>query len=375
MSLPDGILTSESVTAGHPDKVADRISDAILDACLGQDAQARVACETLVTRDLVVIAGEVAGRFNLDPAAVARAAIADIGYDRPAEGFAASQVEVAVRLQQQSGDIALGVDAGGAGDQGLMIGFACDETPERLPLPIALAHRLARRLHAARTQGTLPWLRPDGKTQVSVRYEAGVPVGVEAVVVSAQHEEGVDLETIREALRREIIDPEIPAGLRSGDVRYHLNPTGRFVAGGPAADTGLTGRKIIVDTYGGAAPHGGGAFSGKDPSKQDRSGAYVARHIALSLVHAGLARRAQVQLAYAIGVAEPVAVAVQTDGTGRLPDRDLAVIVRRTWDLTPSGIIAKLDLRRPIYTPTSAYGHVGRPDLDLPWEQPRALSV
>lgn len=375
MHLFNGLLTSESVTLGHPDKVADRISDTILDHCLGQDPEARVACETLVTRDLVVIAGEIAGKLDLDVEAIARNAIAAIGYDRAEEGFAARSVEVKTRLQRQSGDIAQGVDEGGAGDQGLVIGFACDETPELLPLPIALAHRLSRRLHAVRSQGILPWLRPDGKTQVTVRYAGGQPVGIDTVVLSAQHEEGIVLGDLRDQLRREVLDRELPEGWASDVSAIHINPTGRFVAGGPAADTGLTGRKIIVDTYGGSTAHGGGAFSGKDPSKQDRSGAYVARQIAVSLVHAGLARRAQVQLAYAIGVAHPVAVAVQTDGSGKLADHDLADLVRSTWDLTPSGIIAGLDLRRPIYAPTSAYGHFGRRDIHLPWEQPRTLAV
>jgi S-adenosylmethionine synthetase len=374
MSIPAGIRTSESVTAGHPDKVADRISDAILDHCLAQDPAARVACETLVTRDLVVIAGEVAGDLDIDPAAIARTAIADIGYDRPSEGFAAASVAIDVRLQRQSADIARGVDTGGAGDQGLMVGFACDETPELLPLPIAIAHRLARQLHQVRSSQELPWLRPDGKTQVSVRYADGRPVEVTAVVVSAQHTEDVDQADLHAAIRRAVIDPIVPSGLLAPSARIHINPTGRFVAGGPAADTGLTGRKIIVDTYGGAAPHGGGAFSGKDPSKQDRSGAYAARQIAASIVHAGLARRAQVQLAYAIGVAEPVSVTVETDGTGRIPDRDLSACVLRTWNLTPAGIIRGLDLRQPRYAAISAYGHVGRRDVDLPWERPRALA-
>jgi S-adenosylmethionine synthetase len=368
-----GMFTSESVTEGHPDKVADRISDAVLDHCLQQDPLARVACETLVTRDLVVIAGEISRTVSVDAPAIARDIIRGIGYDRPEEGFAADTVEILPRLHHQSQDIAVGVDGGGAGDQGLMFGYACDETPEFFPLPLSLAHRLARQLAEVRRSRRLPWLRPDGKTQVTVRYDKGVPVGIAALVVSTQHEAEVGLATLQEAILREVIAPVVPAGLMGADTHIHINPTGRFVAGGPAADTGLTGRKIIVDSYGGSAPHGGGAFSGKDPSKQDRSAAYMARHIAVSLVAAGLAKRAQIQLAYAIGVAEPVSVLVQTFGTGKKPELELEGIVRRSFDLTPGGIISTLDLRRPIYTAISAYGHFGRSDLDLPWERPARL--
>jgi S-adenosylmethionine synthetase len=374
MHITTGLFTSESVTEGHPDKVADRISDAILDACLRQDPYARVACETLVSRELVVIAGEFAGQVNIDPPAIARAAIRDIGYDRPAAGFSADEVEIVTRLQRQSGDIAQGVDAGGAGDQGLMFGFACDETAEFLPLPISLAHRLARRLAVVRTTGALPWVRPDGKTQVTVRYADGEPQAVTSLVVSTQHDAGVSLAEVQAAIRSEVIAQVVPMALLDPGVRIHINPTGRFVTGGPAADTGLTGRKIIVDTYGGAAPHGGGAFSGKDPSKQDRSAAYMARHIAVSLVAAGLCRRALIQLAYAIGVAEPVSVLVQTHGTGNHTEAELERMVRRSFDLTPRGIIDSLDLRRPIYAATSAYGHVGRPDATFPWDRPRILA-
>jgi len=373
MSIPSGHFTSESVTEGHPDKLADRISDQILDRCLAQDSDARVACETLVSRDLVVIAGEFAGKVDVDVADTAREAIRAIGYTRPGEGFAADTVEIQTRIQQQSGDIAQGVDLGGAGDQGLMFGYACDETPEYLPLPISLAHRLARRLAEVRTTGLLPWVRPDGKTQVTVRYANGVPQAVTAVVVSTQHEDHVRQADLQEAIRAEVIARVVPAKLLDDQARFHINPTGRFVAGGPAADTGLTGRKIIVDTYGGAAPHGGGAFSGKDPSKQDRSAAYMARHIAVSLVAAGLARRAQIQLAYAIGVAEPISVLVQTFGTSLRPEVELEQIVRRSFDLTPRGIVATLDLRRPIYALTSAYGHFGRPETAFSWERPREL--
>lgn len=375
MHFDTGLFTSESVTEGHPDKVADRISDSILDQCLAHDASARVACETLVTRDLVVVAGEITCTTVPDIPTIARDVIRQIGYDRPGEGFSADSVVVENRIQRQSDDIALGVDLGGAGDQGLMFGFACDETPERLPLAISLAHRLALRLTEVRRSDLLPWLRPDGKTQVTVAYERGVPRAVTAVVVSAQHEPDITPTTIQQAIRDLVITPVVPDRLLSSQTRLHINPTGRFVSGGPAADTGLTGRKIIVDTYGGSAPHGGGAFSGKDPSKQDRSGAYIARHIAVSLVAAGLARQAQVQLAYAIGVAEPVSVLVQTFGTGQMSDPELGRLVRASFDLTPRGIITTLNLRRPIYAAISAYGHFGRTDVDLPWERPAPLDL
>ncbi len=362
------LFTSESVTEGHPDKVADQISDAVLDACLARDPLSRVACETLVTKDNVVIAGEISDGGGIDVEAIARDTIRRIGYDRPDEGFSADTCRVQVFLQRQSGDIGRGVDTGGAGDQGLVFGYACDETPELMPLPIALAHRLARRLAGARRDGTLPWARPDGKTQVTVEYEGDTPVRVDTVVVSTQHEADVSQTEVEAAVRKHAIDAVIPRGLRDGRETVHVNPTGRFVEGGPAADTGLTGRKIVVDTYGGAAPHGGGAFSGKDPTKVDRSAAYAARQVAKSLVAAGLARRALVQLAYAIGVAEPVSVLVRTFGTSEVSEEELVGLVRRSFPLTPSGMIEALGLRAPIYLPTAAYGHFGRAEAGFPWE-------
>ena len=367
------LFTSESVTEGHPDKVADRLSDAVLDAYLARDSTARVACEVLVTRQRAVVAGEIRSEARIDLEPLVRDTIREIGYDRPGEGFDADHCEVELRLERQSGDIARGVDSGGAGDQGLMFGYACDETPELMPLPIVLAHRLTRRLAALRRDGTLPWLRPDGKAQVTVAYRDGRPAAVTAVVVSCQHLEEVDETAVASAVREHVVAPSIPTGLLGPDSVLHVNPTGRFVTGGPAADCGLTGRKIIVDTYGGAAPHGGGAFSGKDPTKVDRSAAYMARHVAKSLIGAGLARQALVQLAYAIGVAEPVSVSVFTGGTGAVPDDELARLATDSFPLTPGGIIDALALRRPIFGATSSYGHFGRSEPGFTWEQEKSL--
>jgi S-adenosylmethionine synthetase len=383
----NGLFTSESVTEGHPDKVADQISDAILDACLAQDPTARVACETLVAPGNVVLAGEITTSARIDREAIARDTIARVGYDDPALGFDAERVKVSDLVGQQSAQIAAGVDVAletrngitdskqilaGAGDQGMMFGYASDETPELLPLPIALAHRLARGLAAARRNGTVPGLRPDGKTQVSVRYQDGVPVTVERVVISAHHAPDVSDTDLRESVLVHVVDAGVPAELWVSDdptERVLINPAGRFTLGGPAADSGLTGRKIIVDTYGGMVPHGGGAFSGKDPSKVDRSAAYAARHVAGNVVAAGLAPRCVVQIAYAIGVASPVSLFLETFGTGQIADDRLTTVVGDVFDLRPGAIRMALDLDRPIYRQTAAYGHFGRPDLDLPWER------
>ncbi len=375
LGLPpgSGVLTSESVTGGHPDKVADQVSDAVLDAHLAGDPCARVACETLVTTDLVVLAGEISSQARVDAEAVARRVIRDIGYDRPGEGFDADTCEVQVRLHGQAHEIAEGVDTGGAGDQGMMLGYATDETPELMPLPISLAHRITRRLGELRTSGELPWLRPDGKAQVSVEYRPDGPPRISAVVVSTQHERGVALDDLRRAIGREVVSPVIAGWQRSPSFQLHVNPAGTFIEGGPATDTGLTGRKIIVDTYGGAVSHGGGAFSGKDATKVDRSGAYMARHVARSLVAAGFSHRALVQIAYAIGRADPVAVAVSSLGTGTVPDAELTELVRSAFDLTPNGIIAGLDLRRPVYLPTAAGGHFGRTGPGFTWETNQPL--
>ncbi len=374
------LFTSESVTEGHPDKLCDQISDAVLDAILAQDPQARVACETFATTGVVTIMGEVTTTAQVDVSDVARKVILDVGYDSSDKCFDGASCAVMTALHAQSPDIAQGVDqalegraesAGdtGAGDQGMMFGYACDETPELMPMPIALSHRLARKLTEVRKNGELPWLRPDGKTQVTVVYEDGRPVAVDTVVISTQHDPDISQEEIHEAIRKHVINPVIPAELLSADTKYFINPTGRFVIGGPAGDTGLTGRKIIVDTYGGYAPHGGGAFSGKDPTKVDRSAAYAARHAAVNVVAAGLARKCQIQLAYAIGVARPVSVLVETFGTGAVPEDRLAEAVKQVFDFRPAAIIERLNLRRPIYRQTAAYGHFGRPDLDLPWEK------
>jgi S-adenosylmethionine synthetase len=354
------LFSSESVTEGHPDKIADQISDAVLDAILAEDASGRVACETLVTTGLAVIAGEITTEAWVDLPNLVRGTIARIGYDNATYGFDCHTCAVMSTIDKQSPDIAQGVDREGAGDQGMMFGYASDETPELMPLPIVLSHALTKRLADLRKDGTLPWLRPDGKAQVSVRYENGRPVRVETVVVSTQHAEDVDNETIHREIVERIITPVVNQYLPSEDITYHINPTGRFVIGGPMGDAGLTGRKIIVDTYGGMGRHGGGAFSGKDPSKVDRSAAYAARWVAKNVVAAGLAKRCEVQVAYAIGVAEPVSVLVETFGTGTVSDEVLTQAVREVFSLTPRAISEALELRAPIYSPTAAYGHFGR---------------
>ena len=362
------LFTSESVTEGHPDKVADQISDAVLDAYLVKDPNAHVACETMVAADHVVVAGEIGTEAEVDVESVVRRTVRSIGYDREDLRFWHDGVVVENLLHRQSREIRRGVDTGGAGDQGMMFGFACDETPELMPLPIELAHRITRRLSEARRSGELAWLRPDGKSQVTVEYRDGRPSRVTAVVVSCQHEPEVERAQIEEAVRGAILPPALDGWAIDDHVQLLVNPTGSFALGGPVADSGLTGRKIIVDTYGGAAPHGGGAFSGKDPSKVDRSASYAARHVAKALVKAGLARRVLVQIAYAIGVAEPVSVSVDTAGTGVRPDAELERLVRTSFDLTPRGIIRDLDLLRPIYLPTAAFGHFGREDGAFTWE-------
>lgn len=369
MSTPSGYLfTSESVTEGHPDKISDQISDAILDAALTADPTARVACETLVTTGLVVVAGEITTEAVVDYSRVARETIRGIGYTRAKYGFDCDTCAVLSALDRQSPDIAMGVDTGGAGDQGLMFGFACNETPELMPLPIQLAHMLSRRLAEVRKSGELPYLRPDGKSQVTVEYRDGRPFRLEAVVISSQHDANVTNEQLRAEIEEKVIKHTVSSELLDKDTKYHINPTGRFVTGGPQGDAGLTGRKIIVDTYGGYAPHGGGAFSGKDPTKVDRSAAYMARYVAKNIVAAGLADRCLVQLAYAIGVANPVSVLVDTAGTGRISEAALAKLVRDNFELTPGGIIEELKLRRPIYKATAAYGHFGRNEEGFTWE-------
>ncbi len=370
MSTESGYLfTSESVTEGHPDKIADQISDAVLDAALTEDPTARVACETLVTTGLVVIAGEITTSARVDYTKVARETIRDIGYTRAKYGFDADTCSVLSALDRQSPDIAMGVDTGGAGDQGLMFGFACTETPELMPLPIQLAHLLARRLSEARKTGELPYLRPDGKSQVTIEYRDGRPFRASAIVISSQHDANVTNEQLRAEIEEKVIRRTVSSELLDKDTKLHINPTGRFVTGGPQGDAGLTGRKIIVDTYGGYAPHGGGAFSGKDPTKVDRSAAYMARYVAKNIVAAGLADRCLVQLAYAIGVVDPVSVAIETNGSSRLSESHLSKLVRDHFDLTPRGIIAELNLRRPIYKATAAYGHFGREENGFTWEK------
>ena len=363
------LFTSESVTEGHPDKIADQISDAVLDAVLSQDAMGRVACETLVTTGLAMVAGEITTSAVLDYSEIVRGVIREVGYTRAKYGFDADTCAVISSLKRQSPDIAMGVDTGGAGDQGLMFGYACDETDELMPLPIVLAHKLVRRLAEVRKAGHLPFLRPDGKSQVTVEYVEDRPARVDCVVISAQHSDSVSNREIHESIVKEVIQHVVPPALLDSRTKFHINPTGRFVVGGPMGDAGLTGRKIIVDTYGGYSRHGGGALSGKDPTKVDRSACYMARYVAKNLVAAGLARRAEVQLAYAIGVAEPVSVMVDTFETGIIPDEQLTDLVRTVFSLTPRGIIESLDLRRPIYRPTAAYGHFGRSEPTFTWER------
>ena len=362
------LFTSESVTEGHPDKIADQISDAVLDAMLDQDKTSRVACETMVTTGLAVVAGEITTKAYVEIPKLVRSVIEDIGYDDAAYGFDCHTCAVTTTIDQQSPDIALGVNTGGAGDQGLMFGFACNETPELMPLPIMLAHKLAMRLSKVRKNGELGYLRPDGKTQVTVEYENGRPSRIDTIVVSSQHSDKVTQKKIRADILKHVIEPLLPKKLLNGKaIKYHVNPTGNFVIGGPMGDCGLTGRKIIVDTYGGMGRHGGGAFSGKDPSKVDRSGCYAARWVAKNVVASGLCDRCEVQVAYAIGVAEPVSVMVDSFGTGKVSDDKLTALVRKHFDLTPRGIIEALKLRRPIYRRTAAYGHFGRGDFA--WEQ------
>jgi S-adenosylmethionine synthetase len=362
------IFTSESVTEGHPDKVADQISDAVLDAVMEQDPYGRVACEVLVTTGLCIVAGEITTRCYVDVPKLARKTIEEIGYTDAAFGFDFQTCGVLNAIQGQSPDIAMGVDPGGAGDQGMMFGYACDETDELMPLPIMLAHKLVQRLSEIRRAGTLDFLRPDGKSQVSVEYVDGVPTRIDAVVVSTQHSDKISTEELRAEVKKHVIDPVIPADMVDAETKFHINPTGRFVIGGPHGDTGLTGRKIIVDTYGGMGRHGGGAFSGKDPTKVDRSACYMARYIAKNVVAAGLARRCEVQLAYAIGVAEPVSINCNTFGTGVVEETRIIELIRQHFSLTPKGIIESLQLRRPIYRKTAAFGHFGRTEVTFSWE-------
>ena len=385
------LFTSESVTEGHPDKICDQISDAVLDAILEKDRMARVACETAVTTGLVLVMGEITTECYADIPKIVRETVREIGYDRAKYGFDCDTCAVVTSIDEQSPDIALGVnkaleartgemtdeeiEAIGAGDQGMMFGFACDETPELMPMPISLAHKLARKLGAVRKDGTLGYLRPDGKTQVTVEYDGDRPVRIDTIVISAQHSPEVGQDTIREDLLNSVVKSVVPEELTDRNTRCLVNPTGRFVVGGPQGDSGLTGRKIIVDTYGGYARHGGGAFSGKDPTKVDRSASYAARYIAKNIVAAGLARKCEIQLAYAIGVARPLAIYADSFGTGIIPDADIAKLINRHFDLRPAGIIRMLDLRRPIYRQTAAYGHFGRTDVELPWERTDAAEI
>jgi len=362
------LFTSESVSMGHPDKLADQISDAVLDAMLEQDPASRVACETMVTTELAVIAGEITSKADVDVEKLVRSVMRDVGYTDSATGIGCDSCEVVVKLDQQSPDIAQGVDADGAGDQGLMFGYACDDTEELMPLPIALSHQILEKLNEARFSKKVDWLRPDSKSQVTVEYDGFTPVRIDTVVVSTQHGPNVDNETIQKFIKEEIVQPLLPAKLVKGDVTYHINPTGKFEIGGPHGDCGLTGRKIIVDTYGGWGRHGGGAFSGKDSTKVDRSAAYMSRHVAKNIVAAGLAKRCEVQLAYAIGVADPVSVHVDTQGTGKIDDAVICDIVREQYPLSTQGIIKYLKLQRPIFRKTAAGGHFGRNDPDFTWE-------
>src|SRR6266567_3335154 len=362
------IFTSESITEGHPDKIADQISDAVLDAVLEQDPYGRVACETLVTTGICMVAGEITTKCYVDVARLARETIEYVGYTDAAFGFDHKTCGVLNVIQPQSPDIAMGVDPGGAGDQGMMFGYACDETPELMPMPIMMAHKLVRQLSDVRRAGALDFLRPDGKSQVSVEYVNGKPSRIDAVVISTQHSDKISIDTLRVEVKKHVIDFVLPAGMVDSGTKYHINPTGRFVVGGPHGDTGLTGRKIIVDTYGGMGRHGGGAFSGKDPTKVDRSACYMARYIAKNLVAAGLASRCEVQLAYAIGVPDPVSVMVNTFGTGTLPEEQMTQLIRAHFPLTPKGIIDHLRLRRPIYRKTAAFGHFGRSEDSFSWE-------